>query len=187
MHDGGALADDAITVAFSYIGPEVTHAIYKDGTIGRGKADLEVKSKEINEMLGRTGGKSYISMNKAVVTQASSAIPVVPLYMSLLFKVMNEKGMNESCVEQMHRLFSEKLYNGGMAAVDGAGRIRLDDLEMREDVQGEVSRLWEVADTANIYELSDLAWFRSEFFKLFGFERSDIDYDADVDLEGMLW
>ncbi|MCL1941717.1 MAG: trans-2-enoyl-CoA reductase family protein [Synergistaceae bacterium] len=186
LNGAGALADGAASIAFSYIGPTVTHAIYKDGTIGHGKADLEKKSKEINDMLKGVGGKSYISINKAVVTQASAAIPVVSLYVSILFKVMKEKNLNENCIEQMYRLFSEKLYNGSKAVTDEAGRLRVDDLEMREDVQSEVMKLWDEADSGNIYELSDLKGFRKEFFRLFGFERDDIDYEADVNLEEVL-
>jgi len=182
----GTLAAGAETMAFSYIGPSVTHAIYKDGTIGRSKADLEVKSKEIGDELSGIGGRSFISINKAVVTQASSAIPVVPLYMSLLFKVMKEKGLHENCIEQMYRLFSEKLYNGSEVITDETGRLRMDDFEMREDVQSEVTRLWGAVDSDNIYRLSDLEGFRNDFFKLFGFARDDVDYEADVDVEVML-
>ena len=186
LNDAGALADGIVTMAFSYIGPSVTHAIYKDGTIGRGKTDLESASKEIDMMLAEAGGKSYISINKAVVTQASSAIPVVPLYISLLFKVMKEKGIHENCIEQMYRLFSEKLYNGGEVITDGSGRLRMDDYEMRDDVQEDVSRLWDKVNSDNIYLISDLTGFRDDFFKLFGFNREDVDYDVDVNLEEVL-
>ena len=186
LHGAGVLANDVLTAAFSYIGPEVTHAIYKDGTIGHGKMDLEKKSAEINESLKDIKGKSYVSVNKAVVTQASAAIPVVPLYISLLFKVMKEKGIHENCIEQSYRLFDEKMYNGSIVITDESGKIRIDDLEMREDVQSEVSRLWQDVNSDNIYELADLKGFREDFFRLFGFERSDIDYEADVNLEEVL-
>ena len=186
LYEAGALADGALTFAFSYIGPEMTHAIYKDGAIGRAKMDLEARSKEINGMLAGIGGKSYISINKAVVTQSSSAIPVVPLYMALLFKIMKEKGLHENCIGQMYRLFSEKVYNGDKVITDGSGRLRLDDLEMREDVQSEILELWDKVDTGNINELSDISGFRDEFFRLFGFGRSDIDYEADVNMEEVL-
>jgi len=186
LYGAGALADNAITIAFSYIGPDMTHAIYKDGTIGRGKEDLELKSREISDMIEGIGGKAYISVNKAVVTQSSSAIPVVPLYMSLLFKVMKEKGLHENCTEQIYRLFCEKVYNGKCIITDGSGKLRADDLEMREDVQNAVSGLWREVDSCNIYELSDIEGFRKEFFSLFGFERDDIDYEADLELEEIL-
>ena len=186
MYQADALSDGVITLAFSYIGPEMTHAIYKDGTIGRAKADLETKSKEINDMLSGIGGKSFVSINKAVVTQSSSAIPVVPLYISLLFKIMKEKGLHENCIEQMYRLFSEKVYNGGNIITDASGRLRLDDLEMKEDVQSEILKMWNKVDTDNICEMSDISDFRNEFFRLFGFARSDIDYEADVNLEEVL-
>ena len=186
LHDAGVLADGVQTVAFSYIGPEATHAIYKDGTIGHGKMDLDKKSAEINDLLKGMKGKSYISVNKAVVTQASAAIPVVPLYVSLLFKIMKEKGIHENCIEQIYRLFDEKMYNNRITITDEAGKIRMDDLEMREDVQSEVSRLWQEVNSDNIDDLSDRKGFREDFFRLFGFERSDIDYEADVNLEEVL-
>ena len=186
LKSAGVLADGVITVAFSYIGPEVTHAIYKDGTIGHGKMDLDKRSDEINDMLKGNSGKSYVSVNKALVTQASAAIPVVPLYISLLFKVMKEKGIHENCIEQLYRLFDEKIYNGHMVTTDESGRIRIDDLEMREDVQSEVFKLWDQVDSGNIHELSDVKGFRNEFFRLFGFERSDVDYEVEVNLEEVL-
>ena len=186
LYDGGLLADGLLTMAFSYIGPGLTQAVYRDGTIGRAKVDLELKSKEIDQMLSDIGGKSYIAVNKAVVTQSSSAIPVVPLYMSLLFKVMKEKGLHENCIEQIYRLFKEKVYNGKSIQTDESGKLRADDLEMREDVQAEVARLWGETNSENIYEISDLPGFRKEFFSLFGFERDEIDYDADVELEELL-
>jgi len=181
-----ALAPGVKTVAFSYIGPAVTHSIYKDGTIGQGKLDVEEKAAEINALLAPVQGNAYVSVNKAVVTQASSAIPVVPLYISILFKVMKEKGIHENCIEQLYRLFNEKLYNGTNVITDESGKLRIDDLEMREDVQSEVSKLWQEIRSDNIYELSDLEGFRKDFFGLFGFERNDIDYEEDVSLEEFL-
>jgi len=186
LYNAGVLADNVATVAFSYIGPVVTHAIYKDGTIGHGKKDLDKRTKQIDEMLKNINGKSYVSVNKAVVTQASSAIPVVPLYVALLFKVMKEKGIHEDCIEQLYRLYDEKMYNGNAVITDEAGKLRVDDLEMRDDVQAEVSKLWEKANSDNVHEISDIAGFRRDFFKLFGFERDDIDYEADVNLEEVL-
>jgi len=183
LHKANVLESGVKTVAFSYIGPVVTHAIYKDGTIGHGKKDLEKRSEQIDELLRELGGKSYVSVNKAVVTQASAAIPVVPLYIALLFKVMKEKGLHEDCIEQLYRLYDEVLYNKTAVITDHDGKLRIDNLEMRADVQEEVTRLWEQANTDNIHEISDIEGFRREFFKLFGFERNDIDYEADVNLE----
>ena len=186
LHGANALADGVKTVAFSYIGPVVTHAIYKDGTIGHGKKDLDKRSEQIDDLLKDIGGKSYVSVNKAVVTQASSAIPVVPLYIALLFKVMKDKGLHEDCIEQLYRLYNDVMYNGNAVITDENGMLRIDDWEMRDDVQEEVARLWEQANSENIYEISDVAGFRSDFFKLFGFERNDIDYEEDVNLEEVL-
>jgi enoyl-[acyl-carrier protein] reductase/trans-2-enoyl-CoA reductase (NAD+) len=175
-----ALADGFLTAAFSYLGPSQTHAIYRDGTIGMAKRDLERKSAEIRERLAPLGGNAFVSVNKAVVTQASAAIPVVPLYMSILYKVMKENHTHEGCIEQMYRLFHDRLYYPGGAAVDGRGRIRMDDLELRPDVQLRVNEIWERVDSGNIAELADLEGYRRDFFHLFGFGRDDVDYEADV-------
>ncbi|TYP73966.1 enoyl-ACP reductase FabV [Paenibacillus methanolicus] len=180
LQEAGVLADGATTVAFSYIGPAITHAVYREGTIGRAKDDLETTAIRLNEQLGASGGRAFVSVNKALVTQSSSAIPVVPLYISALYKVMKEKGSHEGCIEQMYRLFAERLYGADSAAVDEKGRIRVDDWEMREDVQAEVARLWAALTTENVYELSDLEGYRREFFQLFGFETDGVDYEADV-------
>lgn len=179
LQSAGVLADGVTTVAYSYIGPSVTHAIYKEGTIGKAKDHLEESSKKIDSWLKDLGGRAFISVNKALVTQSSSAIPVVPLYISLLYKVMKQKGIHEGCIEQMRRLFAERLYADKLP-LDDAGRIRIDDLEMRADVQSEVSTLWEKVSNENIYELSDITGYREEFFKLFGFGYSNIDYDSDA-------
>ena len=173
------LSEGATTVAYSYIGPEVTRPVYRNGTIGAAKDDLEAKAFKITEDLKAIGGKAYVSVNKALVTQASSAIPVIPLYISLLFKVMKEKGIHEGCIEQIQRLYSERLF-GGDLALDAKGRIRVDDWEMREDVQAEISELWKKATTENLAELGDLEGYSNEFFKLFGFKVDGVDYDADV-------
>ncbi|GFN30185.1 enoyl-ACP reductase FabV [Paenibacillus xylaniclasticus] len=180
LQKAGLLAEGATTVAYSYLGPEITHAVYKEGTIGAAKDDLEVTSNRLNEKLAAIGGRSFISVNKALVTQSSSAIPVVPLYISALYKVMKEKGLHEGCIEQMYRLFSERLYSAEPAALDEKGRIRIDDWEMREDVQAEVAQLWADLTTENVYEKSDLLGYRKEFFQLFGFETDGIDYEADT-------
>jgi len=183
LQKAGLLAEGATTVAYSYLGPEITHAVYKEGTIGAAKDDLEATSKRLGERLAATGGRSFISVNKALVTQSSSAIPVVPLYISALYKVMKEKGLHEGCIEQMYRLFSERLYGAAPAALDERGRIRIDDWEMRDDVQAEVAQLWADLTTENVYEKSDLLGYRKEFFQLFGFETDGIDYEADTNPE----
>lgn len=174
------LAKDCMTVSYSYIGPEVTHAIYKDGTIGRAKDDLTVTCARINEQLAALGGKAYVSVNKALVTQASAAIPVVPLYISLLYKVMKEKGLHEGCYEQMQRLFDERLYALGVPAVDAENRIRMDDWEMQAEVQDAVNAAWDELTTEKVERMTDLQGFRDDFFAIFGFGRGDVDYEADV-------
>lgn len=183
------LAEGVTTVAYSYIGPEITHAVYTNGTIGKAKEHLESSSKAIGGKLKELGGQSFVSVNKALVTQSSSAIPVVPLYISLLYKVMKEKGTHEGCVEQMYRLFTQRLYTESLA-LDDAGRIRVDDLEMKKDVQEEVSALWEKVMTENINEISDIKGYHDEFFKLFGFGFSGIDYEEeanpDVEIQNLI-
>lgn len=181
LREAGVLADGAKTVAYSYIGPAVTRAIYRDGTIGRAKDDLERTAREIDAGLQPIGGRAFVSVNKALVTQASSAIPVVPLYISLLFKVMKEKGVHEGTIEQIYRLLAERLYTGGDVPVDEEGRIRIDDLELREDVQREVAERWERVNTDNLPDLSDIAGYRADFLKLFGFGLPGVDYEADTD------
>ncbi|WP_313512628.1 enoyl-ACP reductase FabV [Sphingobacterium sp.] len=176
----GVLAEGVKTVAYSYIGPELTYPIYRNGTIGRAKDDLEATVPTINEILKDLHGISYVSVNKALVTQSSSAIPVVPLYISLLYKVMKEKGIHEGTIEQMQRLFAERLYNNVETPLDEKGRIRVDDLEMRADVQEEVAKLWDQATTENLEEISDIVGYRNDFFQLFGFNFDNIDYDKDT-------
>jgi enoyl-[acyl-carrier protein] reductase / trans-2-enoyl-CoA reductase (NAD+) len=178
----GLLAPGARTVAYSYLGPRLTWPIYRDGTIGRAKKDLEETARALDRLLGeRLGGRAWISMNKAVVTQAAAAIPVVPLYMSLLGRVMKGKGLEEGPIEQMSRLFLDFFAAGKNAAVDEAGRIRLDDREMRPDVQGEVERLWPEVTTENLFELTDFAGFKRDFRNLFGFEVEGVDYSRPVE------
>lgn len=172
------LEKDAVTVAFSYLGPELTHPIYMNGTIGKAKEHLFATSRAITEKFD--GIKAYTSVNKALVTQSSSAIPVVPLYISILFKVMKEKGIHEGCIEQMTRLFTDKLSKES-AVVDQDGMIRLDDKEMQEDVQSEVKSIWDAVTTETVKDKADIAGYWKDFFGLFGFEANDVDYDADVD------
>lgn len=176
------LEEGAKTIAYSYIGPEVTYPVYREGTIGRAKDDLERTSHKLNAKLQeKLGGHAFVSVNKALVTQSSAAIPVVPLYISLLFKVMKQKGLHEDCIEQIVRLFRDRLYTGNSVPVDEEGRIRIDDLEMREDVQREVDQLWQQVSTDNLEQISDIAGYREEFFKLFGFGFASVDYEADTD------
>ena len=173
------LSEGATTVAYSYIGPSLTEAVYRKGTIGAAKDHLEATAFTITEDLKSIGGNAYVSVNKALVTQASSAIPVIPLYISLLYKIMKAKGIHEGCIEQIQRLYSERLF-GGDLALDSNGRIRIDDWEMREDVQAEVAKLWKTASTENLSEIGDLAGYSNDFFNLFGFKVNGVDYDADV-------
>ncbi|GIO84335.1 enoyl-[acyl-carrier-protein] reductase [NADH] [Paenibacillus faecis] len=177
----GALAEHAVTVAYSYIGSNITQPIYREGTIGRAKDHLEQTARDLSDRLSKGGGRAYVTVSKALVTQSSSAIPVVPLYMSALYKTMKEKGIHEGTIEQMYRLFADRLYVSGETPVDAEGRIRIDDWEMRDDVQAEVAKLWDELDSENIYRLSDLKGFRREFFQLFGFEVDGVDYEQETD------
>ena len=190
LQAAGVLADQALTLAYSYIGPSVTEPIYRKGTIGRAKDHLEATAKTINEKLKTTGGKAYVSVNKALVTQASSAIPIIPLYISLLFKVMKSKKIHEGCIEQIQRLYADKLFSGADVPIDEAGRIRIDDWEMREDVQTEVARLWDEATTETIHAIGDLNRYTKDFKNLFGFGFKTIDYHRDenemVEMEGLV-
>ena len=181
LGDAKLLAPGATTVAYSYIGPAHTWPIYKDGTIGRAKIDLERAAKAINALLKPTGGRALISVNKALVSQASSAIPVVPLYISILYKVMKAKGTHETCIEQMQRLFATQLYNGNKLQLDGEGRVRVDDWEMRPEIQSAISEIWPKVTTENLAQLTDIAGYRSEFLKMFGFGLSGVDYEAEVE------
>ena len=180
LAQGGVLAPGAKSVAYSYIGPDLTWAIYRNGTIGRAKEDLEACAKRIHAKLSSMGGAAYVSVNKALVTQASSAIPVVPLYISLLYKVMKQASLHEGCIEQIQRLFAERLYNNASPQLDEAGRIRIDDWEMRPEIQAAVAELWPGVSTENLEAISDIAGYREEFLRLFGFGLPGVNYDADV-------
>ena len=174
------LAPGAATVAYSYIGPSLTEAVYRKGTIGRAKDHLEATAFTITDSLSDINGKAFVSVNKALVTQASSAIPVIPLYISLLYKIMKEEGIHEGCIEQIQRLYQDRLYAGDVVPTDEKGRIRIDDWEMREDVQERVAKLWQEATTENLAELGDLEGYRSDFHNLFGFGFEGVDYKADT-------
>lgn len=173
-----AIEDGAVTVAYSYIGPELTHPIYKDGSIGRAKAHLAETAKEITRAI--SGVSAYVSVNKALVTQSSSAIPIVPLYISILYKIMKEMDIHEGCIEQIYRMFAEKLY-GGDVKTDGEGLIRMDDWEMRGDVQNKISEIWNNISDDTIGECADLDGYRTDFNRLFGFDAEGVDYEADTD------
>ncbi|WGQ09227.1 trans-2-enoyl-CoA reductase family protein [Pedobacter gandavensis] len=176
----GLLAPGATTVAYSYIGPSLTEAVYRKGTIGRAKDHLEATAFQIADRLKDINGKAYVSVNKALVTQASSAIPVIPLYISLLYKIMKAEGLHEGCIEQIQRLFKERLYTGAEVLTDEQGRIRVDDLEMRDDVQAQVAALWTEATTETLPAIGDLAGYKKDFLNLFGFDVAGVDYEADV-------
>jgi len=180
LMEAGVLAEGVQTLAYSYIGPEVTWPIYKNGTIGRAKEDLERVQRALDAKLAPIHGKAWVSVNKALVTQASSAIPVVPLYISLLYKVMKAEGTHEDCIEQMDRLLRDRLYNG-QPQPDEAGRIRVDDWEMAPQVQKLVGERWQEVDTENFTTLGDFAGYQSSFLRLFGFGLEGVDYAVDTD------
>ena len=173
------LSEDFKTVAYSYIGPSLTEAVYRKGTIGRAKDHLEATAFKITDSLKDINGKGYVSVNKALVTQASSAIPVIPLYISLLYKVMKEEGIHEGCIEQIERLFNERLYAEDLQ-LDAQGRIRVDDWEMRDDIQAKVLELWKEATTETLPNIGDLEGYKKDFFNLFGFDVEGVDYNKDV-------
>jgi enoyl-[acyl-carrier protein] reductase/trans-2-enoyl-CoA reductase (NAD+) len=174
------LAEGAMTIAYSYIGPEVTEAVYRKGTIGRAKDHLEATAFQITDSLHSLNGKAYVSVNKALVTQASSAIPVIPLYISLLYKIMKAEGVHEGCIEQIQRLYAQRLYTGEAIPTDDKGRIRIDDWEMREDIQAQIKTLWDSATTENLGSIGDLAGYKQDFLNLFGFGFDGVDYTADT-------
>ncbi|MBR6230172.1 MAG: enoyl-[Eubacterium sp.] len=179
LYEAGVLAQGAVTLAYSYIGPTMTHPIYKDGSIGQAKKDLYETSKRLSEHFSEIGLKAYISVNKALVTQSSAAIPIVPLYISLLYKVMKAQGLHEGCIEQMVRLFTEKL---PADETDADGYLRMDDLEMRESVQTEVAKVWEAVSTENIGEYGDIDGYWEDFYRMFGFRYENVDYEEDVEI-----
>ena len=176
-----AIEDNAVTVAYSYIGPEITHPMYFEGSIGRAKAHLYETSKKLTEKYSDSGIRAYISVNKALVTQSSAAIPIVPLYITILYKVMKKLGNHEGCIQQMYRLFAEKLY-AGQPVVDDQGMIRLDDWEMLPEVQAEVTKVWNELDAENLHDYADIDGYWQDFYGLFGFGMDGVDYDADVEV-----
>ncbi len=174
------LAPGAITLAFSYIGPSMTAPLYRAGTVGRAKEHLEATAHELTQKMAAIGGNAYVSVNKGLVTQSSSAIPVVPLYIAILYRVMKTMGIHEGCIEQMDRMLREKL---NPAVTDAEGRLRLDDLEMRPDVQAAVRKAWDVIANENLAQLADLDGYDADFLSLFGFGLDGVDYAADVDID----
>jgi enoyl-[acyl-carrier protein] reductase/trans-2-enoyl-CoA reductase (NAD+) len=182
LDEAGVLAEGAKTTAYTYIGEKITWDIYWHGTIGAAKQDLDKRVVDIRTLLAGQGGDARVSVLKAVVTQASAAIPAMPIYLAILFKVMKARGVHEGCIEQVNRLFRESLY-GDARGVDEEGRLRADNLELDPEVQAEVATIWEQIDTDNLKDLSDFDGYRREFLQLFGFEVEGVDYDADVDPE----
>ena len=180
LNEAGVLAKGATTIAYSYIVPEVTEAVYRKGTIGRAKDHLEATAFEITKQLSDLDGKAYVSVNKALVTQASSAIPVIPLYISLLYKIMKAEGIHEGCIEQIQRLYQQRLYTGNTVPTDEKGRIRIDDWEMRPDVQERIAKLWIESTTESLVELGDLAGYKQDFLNLFGFGFEGVEYLVDA-------
>ncbi len=183
LDQAGVIAEGCQSVAYSYIGPQVTWPIYKDGTIGKAKEDLERAGEKIDSLMKLHRGRAFVSVNKAVVTQASSAIPVVPLYVSLLFKIMKAKGNHEGCIEQIQRLFEKQMYNGECLNFDEKGRVRIDDLEMLPEIQKAVFDIWPNVTTETLDQYGDFAGYQSDFLKNFGFGLTGVDYDAPTEVE----
>lgn len=180
LKNANLLADNFTTVSYSYIGSSLTEAVYRKGTIGRAKDDMEATAFSITDSLADINGKAYVSVNKALVTQASSAIPVVPLYIAYLYKIMKEKGIHEGCIEQIQRLYAQRLYSGNPVPLDDKGRIRIDDWELRDDVQEIIAGLWKNATTESLPEDGDLIGYRTDFHNLFGFGLANVNYQADA-------
>ncbi|MBC3435191.1 trans-2-enoyl-CoA reductase family protein [Pseudomonas sp. BW16M2] len=179
LNAAGVLAPQARTVAFSYIGSDITWPIYWEGALGKAKQDLDETAQRLGK---KVGGSANVAVLKSVVTQASSAIPVMPLYLSMVFKIMQEKGIHEGTQHQLDRMFRDRMYraDGAPAALDDEGRLRLDDWELRDDVQDACRAMWPKVTTENLFELTDYAGYKKQFLNLFGFERADVNYDEDV-------
>ncbi len=181
LQQAGVLAEGATTVAYSYIGPELTYPVYKNGTIGKAKDHLYETAKNLAQQLQPLKGRALVSINKAVVTQSSAAIPVVPLYISILFKIMKTQGSHEGCIEQMYRMFHDNIYTDKPKNIDPDGHIRVDNYEMQADIQQKVIDVWQQVNANNIDALADLSGYRQDFYRLFGFDFPNINYDSDVD------
>ncbi|MGF1682300.1 enoyl-ACP reductase FabV [Photobacterium minamisatsumaniensis] len=182
LSEAGVLADGCKTVAYSYIGTEITWPIYWHGALGKAKMDLDRAASTLNDKLSTTGGSANVAVLKSVVTQASSAIPVMPLYIAMVFKKMREEGVHEGCMEQIHRMFTQRLYkdDGSAAEVDSENRLRLDDWELREDIQKHCRELWPSVTNENLFDVADYQQYKDEFLSLFGFGLESVDYTADV-------
>lgn len=180
LHDAGVIRQGAVTLAYSYIGPVVTHAIYKEGSIGQAKKHLYDTSVTLTKEFADIGLKAYISVNKALVTQSSAAIPIVPLYISMLYKVMKDAGLHEGCIEQMNRLFLDKLTDE--PETDADGKIRLDDYEMKDEIQKKIAEVWDSVDSESIQKLGDIKGYWDEFYQMFGFGYDNVDYSEDVEI-----
>lgn len=180
LAEAGVLAPGAQSVAYSYIGTSLTWPIYWHGTLGKAKEDLDRAAHAINANLAKTGGNAYVAVLKSVVTQASAAIPVMPLYISMAFKIMKEQGIHEGCIEQIQRLFATRLYSGSAPETDEQHRLRLDDWELRDEVQDACRAIWAQVNDDNINTLTDYQGYKAEFLRLFGFGLDGVDYDADV-------
>ncbi|MDA3948762.1 MAG: trans-2-enoyl-CoA reductase family protein [Spirochaeta sp.] len=186
FEDAGVLADNAVTLAYSYIGPDLTFPLYRDGTIGRAKEHLEETARTLDRRLQERGGRAWVSVNKALVTRASSVIPAVPLYLAILYRVMKEHDVHEGTIEQMDRMLRERIYSqftdGAAVPVDEAERIRMDDWEMREDIQKIVHEAWNNVNEENLAEHADLEGFQRDFLQIHGFGFDEVDYEADVEI-----
>jgi enoyl-[acyl-carrier protein] reductase/trans-2-enoyl-CoA reductase (NAD+) len=183
LESAGLLAEGCHSVAYDYVGPEVTWPVYHNGTIGRAKEHLRETAQRIDALLKIKRGAAFISVNKAVVTQASSAIPVVPLYISILFKIMKREGIHEDCIHQIDRLFRTRMYDNSALVFDDEGRVRMDDWEMRPEIQEEVKTLWSKVSSENIDEETDFQGYQENFLQLFGFGLDGVDYEVETDPE----
>ena len=182
LNDAGVLAEGCKTVAYSYIGTDITWPIYWHGALGKAKEDLDRAASELNSKLSEKGGSANVAVLKSVVTQASSAIPVMPLYLAMVFRIMREQGLHEGCMQQIHRMFSTQLFKDANSApaTDDSNRLRLDDWELKEEVQEECRKLWPQVTTENLFDVTDYQLYKDEFLKLFGFGLDGVDYEADV-------
>jgi len=180
LQQAGVLADNVKTISYSYIGTDITWPIYWHGALGKAKEDMDRAAAAIREQLTPIHGSANVAVLKSVVTQASAAIPVMPLYIAMGFKVMKEQNIHEGCIEQIDRMFREQLYASAGAELDDSNRIRMDDWELRDEVQNKIKQLWPQVTTENLFELSDYQGYKDEFLKLFGFGLNGVDYDADI-------
>ncbi len=185
LREQNLLAENFLTIAFSYIGPEFIKSIYREGTMGVAKRDLEHKAAQITGRLSELNGRALISVNKALITQASAVIPGVPVYISLLYRVMKNKKLHEGCIQQMVRLYHDRLFHGGPPVVDERGFIRMDDWELREDVQAEIQSLWSKAEAGNIKRIADIEGLREEFLRHHGFGMPGVDYSEDIEPDAL--